>query len=94
MTIDRASLEELVQNADIEGFLAQGAPADEYDLEVDSLLRRIHGIAPGVATPTTLIALFEDVWREAFSLSEEEIMKRRPAFEEITDKILHFFPEA
>jgi hypothetical protein len=93
MTIDRASLEELIQNADIEGFIAKGSPADEYDLEVDSVLKVLQQIPPGLATGTRIISLFEDVWRKAFSLSEDEIMDRREAFEEIADKLLHFFPD-
>ncbi len=92
MNVDLESLEELIRTADIEGYLAEGAPQDEYDLEIATLLSGLHAIPPGLATREKLIALLETVWQSAFSLPPADLLERRSAFEAIADKLLHFFP--
>ena len=92
MNVDLESLEELIRTADIEGYLAEGAPQDEYDLEIAALLTRLHEIPPGDATREHLVSLLETVWQSAFSLSPADLLERRPAFMAIADKLLHFFP--
>ena len=92
---DRASIEELVAAADVEGFLVDGAPADEYDSEAEALFRAIEHFPTADLVRERLMPILERIWRESFSLSDGDVAKRGPALRGLAEQIARFFgPEA
>lgn len=91
MTIDLESVNDLITEADIEGFIADGAPADEYESEVEEIFAALVELPAEDATKDEIVAIFDGVWKKNFSLPDTELLKRRPAFEKVVDRILHHF---
>jgi hypothetical protein len=92
---DIESIQELVATADIEGFIAEGAPADEYETEAELLFLQIENLPTAELTPDTILPLAEDVWARGFSLDAEALMKRREKLLTLAQEIARFFgPEA
>lgn len=92
---DLASLQELVRNADPEGYLADGAPQDEYDQEEQRLYQAIRDRATADLTVPTLEPIFEQVWQQSAHLTAEQLANCRPALLSLAKEIARFFgPEA
>lgn len=91
--MDLESIDELIRTQDIEGFLAGGAPEDEYAPEIEEVYAQLRALPVQQASREHLVALLEGVWAKAFSLSASELEIRRPGFEAIVTKIRHFFVE-
>ena len=91
MRIDLESVNDLTTEADVEGFIADGAPADEYECEVEDVFAALSALPAERATKEAIVAIYERVWAANFSLSDAELLKRRPAFEGIVERILHHF---
>jgi hypothetical protein len=91
MTVDWESLDELLRVQDVEGLIAAGAPGDEYEPEIEELLARLEEIPPGTASQVKIVSIFEDVWRQKFSATEQMLDQRRPHFVEIADKLLEHY---
>jgi hypothetical protein len=91
MTIDLDSVNDLVTEQDVEGFIADGAPADEYESEAEEVFAALFALPTPEATRERILAILEQTWKKNFSLSEYELNQRRPAFEKIVERILHFF---
>jgi hypothetical protein len=88
---DLHSIQELVREADIEGLIADDAPADEYDPEALSILKAIQPLATAQITVQSLTPIIETVWLAAFST----ISGREAAIAVLAQQIAHFFgPEA
>jgi hypothetical protein len=91
MTIDLDSVNDLVTEQDVEGFIADGAPADEYEGEVEEVFAALHALPSAEATPDRILAILEQTWTKNFKLSDEALQQRRPRLEKIVERILHFF---
>jgi hypothetical protein len=91
MQIDLDSVNDLVTEQDVEGFIADGAPADEYEGEVEELFSALLALPAAEATSERLVAILEQTLRRNFNLSEAELKQRRPGFEKIVARILHHF---
>jgi hypothetical protein len=91
MTIDLDSVNDLVTEQDVEGFIADGAPADEYESEVEEVFAALLSLPAEEATQQRILAILEQTWKKNFSLSDDELKQRRPALEKIVERILHFF---
>ena len=93
---DRASIRELVRDADVEGFISiHGAPADEYDPEADELHATIAHLAISDITASRLLPTLEAIWRRNHIDDDAELALRRPALEALAQQIARFFgPEA
>jgi hypothetical protein len=92
---DLASIKELTRNADIEGFIADGAPADEYDAEAEDLFRAIQHFATKELVPVRLMPILKRIWAVSFNVSGDELVSRTPALEALAAQIARFFgPEA
>jgi hypothetical protein len=92
---DLASIKELVQTADVEGFIADGTPADEYDHEAELILAAIAHLTTADLVEPTLMPHLESIWRESFIDDSAELDSRRPALEGLAQQIARFFgPEA
>lgn len=92
---DLTSIKELVQTADVEGFIADGAPADEYDHEAESIHAAIGHLTTAQITVGNLMPSLETVWRKSFIDDDAELALRRPALLGLAQQIARFFgPEA
>ncbi|HVG27673.1 MAG TPA: hypothetical protein VM865_08720 [Acidobacteriaceae bacterium] len=88
---DLHSVQELTANADVEGFIAAGAPVDEYETEAEQLFKAIATWSTEELTSVRLLPILEEIWAEAFSFDEAEVAKRRPALEKLAADIERFF---
>ena len=92
---DIESIQELVATADVEGFIADGAPSDEYETEAELLFVAIENFPTAELLTPDILAILEPIWRKNFSLDEADIALRRPALEGLAQQIERFFgPEA
>jgi hypothetical protein len=91
MKIDLDSVNDLVTEQDVEGFIADGAPADEYEGEVEELFSALLALPAEEATSGRIVAILKQTWQTNFSLSDAELERRGPGLEKIAERILHFF---
>lgn len=92
---DLESLQQLVREADIEGHLAEGAPADEYEPEEEALFAAIAHLPTADLTAGNLRPILETLWRKSFNLSDAELASRVSAIAALAAQIERFFgPEA
>ena len=91
MTVDQESVEELFTTHDIEGLIAAGAPADEYEPEMEQLIEALAAIPTGQATQSRIIAILDEIWRKDFSATEERLAHLRPAFESLANTLLEHY---
>jgi hypothetical protein len=92
---DLASINELVATADIEGFIAGGAPTDEYESEAEELHAAIGHFTIAEVTTTRILPILQPIWQKSFNLSTDELAGRQPALLTLAQQIERFFgPEA
>jgi len=92
---DLDSIQELVATADIEGFIAEGSPADEYEIEAEELFDAIVGWSTAELTADRLEPVITEIWGRAFSLIPAVLDTRQPKIAELAQQIARFFgPEA
>ena len=92
---DRASINELVATADVEGFIAEGAPDDEYESESEQFFAAIRQFPTADLIPAQLLPILERIWRESFSLDDAALAERRVGLTGLAGQIARFFgPEA
>lgn len=92
---DLHSIQELVSQADIEGFIADGAPADEYETEADELLDAIQAWPQKDLVTERLLPELQRVWTSAFTLDDSALSQRTVKLRELAGQIERFFgPDA
>lgn len=91
---DLDSIQELVATADVDGFIADGGPADEYETEADALFQQIKGFATAELLTARLLPVLETVWKGSFELSAGDLAERRPKLLELASQIERFFGPA
>ena len=92
---DLASIQELLRNADPEGHLAEGAPADEYEPEEKEFFATIADFSTAELVATTLVPILDRIWQKSFNLDEDGLAKRRPALLSLAKEIERYFgPES
>ncbi len=92
---DADSIQELVATADVEGFIADGAPADEYETEAEQVLIALETWTTAEITEARLLPVLEEIWTAAFALEDSTLATRRPKLRELAGQIARFFgPEA
>ena len=92
---DLESIQELMREADPEGHIAEGAPADEYEPEEEDLFAAIKHFSTADLIATNLLPIIEDIWRKSFSLDANALIQRKPALNSLAQQIERFFgPEA
>jgi hypothetical protein len=89
--IDLESIQQLVREADPEGYLANGAPADEYEPEEELLLVSLAPLPSQQMLVMNLLPVIEEVWRTSFALDDEALADRRPALMALALQIERFF---
>ena len=92
---DLESIRELVRDADVEGFIQAGAPADEYDTEAEQLHAAIAHLRPEEITVAGQLPILEAIWRKSFADDDAELAQRQPALQKLAEQVTRFFgPEA
>jgi len=92
---DIDSIQELVATADVEGFIAEGSPADEYETEAELLFNAVENFPTADILAPKILAILDDIWSKSFSLDPTALAKRKPALESLAQQIERFFgPEA
>jgi len=81
-----------LDNVDVEGLLSAGSPKDEYDMEaslIESGIARLSDSGRHTLSRDEVVQVISEVWNEQFGpYSEEELARRRSAFEQVADEIL------
>jgi hypothetical protein len=88
---DVNSIKELTRDADIEGFIADGAPADEYDAEAEDLFKAIEHYATKELVAARLMPILKRIWAVNFNVGGDELESRLPALEGLANQIAFFF---
>lgn len=88
MNIDRDILNQILRAEDIEGFIASGAPQDEYASEADAIHEMVSDLPSDHFSHENIMAILADVWRNNFNLSDSDIELRLPAMRHIVVQIL------
>lgn len=92
---DIDSIRELVASADVEGFIAHGAPADEYETEAELLFSAVENFPTADLVSAKLLPILQDIWRRSFSLNEASLAQRALKLQALAQQIARFFgPEA
>ena len=92
---DLHSIQELVALGDVDGFIAEGAPPDEYESEADDLFESIRHLTTDELVVDNLSPILEAIWQESFKLGENDLVAKRPKLHELARQIERFFgPEA
>lgn len=88
---DRQSLNELLATADVEGFIAQGDPPDEYETEAEQLYNAVRNWPTRELIAERILPVLETIWTQAFSLDDREIQNRRVKLRQLAAQIQRFF---
>lgn len=92
---DMASIGELVATTDVEGFIAEGSPVDEYETEAELLFARIREFATDDLVAGKLMPILREIWSRSFDLNESGLALREPKLQELAGQVERFFgPEA
>ena len=92
---DLESIRELVREADPEGHIAEGSPADEYEPEEDAIFARIADFSTEQLTAANVQPILEQTWQDSFAHDAAALEKSRPALQSLARQIERFFgPEA
>jgi hypothetical protein len=92
---DLASIKDLVRDADTEDFIANGAPADEYDHEAEQLHASIGRFPTSDLTEANIVPHIETIWSRNFDYDEAVRASIRPKLVALAQQIARFFgPEA
>ena len=88
---DLHSIQELVATADVDGFIADGAPADEYETEAEALFAQIQGFSTAELLGARLLPILEGIWQSSFQLGPADLAQRRPKLLALAGQIERFF---
>ena len=88
MTITIKQIEAALYAEDIEGLIAQGAPADEYDAEAEAISLKLADLHADEYTLPNLTITITIVWATAFHLDGDSINLRMPAFQNVARALL------
>jgi hypothetical protein len=91
MIVDEESIEELFTTTDLEGLIADGAPADEYEPEMEQLIEALAQIPTGEASQSKIVDILTGIWRTDFSASEDRLEALRPGFESLANTLLEHY---
>ena len=92
---DLSSIKELVRDADTEGFIANGSPADEYDGEAEQIFAIFGRWTTAQLTVPNLVPIIEKAWTRSFGYDDGILTIARPKLEGLAKQIARFFgPEA
>jgi len=91
MNVDFDALDELFRMHDVLGLISIGCPDDEYTPEVERIYAQLDSLLTGEASVDKLISIFRSVYKHMFTLSDVELRKKYPQFEEIAEKVIAYW---
>lgn len=82
-------ISELLRHQDIEGLISIGAPVDEYQAEAEMICNRVGEAEQELSRLTTdqVLSIVEEIWKEMFDLSDEQLAKRHDAFQRVAIRL-------
>lgn len=86
---NHASIQQLLQTADIEGLIALGAPRDEYTSEAASFAEAMALLPAAERTEAQLYAILAALWAERFSLDNAALKLRAQALLQVVRALLN-----
>lgn len=81
-------IEESLRAADIEGYIAFGAPSDEYASEAEIISVALAALDENEVNVENVAAVISEVWRESFNLDASDLEARRAAIYGVSRSIL------
>lgn len=88
MQITVSSIDSILIQEDIEGFIEAGAPTDEYQDEAAQIAAAITLLAEEDFRDKNILAIISLVWMKSFELGEEDMALRLSALRCVTRAIL------
>ncbi len=85
--LDPEHINDLLVAEDIEGFIALGAPQDEYASEAAMITQALSGLGSEQYTQENILAIIAAAW-STFGLAPEELELRIPAMQRVASAIL------
>ena len=77
--------------ADVENFIADGAPPDEYETEAALLFGQIQHLPTDELRAARILPILESIWNRSFELDDPSLLERRPKLAELAGQIERFF---
>ncbi|MGE3771260.1 MAG: hypothetical protein AB7G06_09970 [Bdellovibrionales bacterium] len=87
MTLSFQLLDQALRDEDIEGFIALGAPADEYTSEAHEIASIVNGTSESQMSEAAILEAFVSVWARSFNLGPEEMEMRLPAIRKVVQQV-------
>ena len=95
MRIDEGVIHRIINDEDIEGLLAAGAPNDEYERETVLICARIRQLSGSEFTEDQVARIVTDAWNEMFGpFDDPEHRLREPAYRRVAQRILQLLEKA
>lgn len=88
---DLHSIQELVAASDIESFIAEGSPADEYETEAEDIFNVLQSWPTSDLTTERILPVVEGAWTQSFGLDDKGLEQRRVKLRELAGQIERFF---
>lgn len=89
MTPESASVQQVLNDEDMEGLLRLGAPLDEYQTEAEMISKAIAQVSESELSGEHLTAVVRTVWTEMFGpFSEQQSQQREAAFQRVARRLL------
>jgi hypothetical protein len=82
------TINEYLREEDVEGLIAIGAPADEYESEAKDIARALDAFQPAEQTGANIAAALALIWARYFNLSADDMALRLPSLQRVAGKIL------
>lgn len=81
-------IDKALRESDIEGLIAGGAPADEYEGEAEMIAAAIGALPPADFTHENVVEIITYIWADSFDLDEEAMARRQDALEKLAAIVL------
>ena len=88
MRITAQTIASLLRQADIEGYIELGAPADEYDSEAQALALAFAELNENEITVENIAAIIAEAWKQNFNLGETELSMRKVEIHNFAEAIV------
>lgn len=87
MKVEKKQIGLLLQQEDIEGLIAAGAPIDEYDSEAEYIFIALKELADDESNIENITSIISLIWVKNFDLSQEDLITREPFLRNVARKI-------
>ena len=91
MKISSKTIEAFLREADIEGYIDLGAPADEYSSEAEIIASAVSQLEHFEINEENIISIIFAVWKKSFNLDNSDLQARKPAISSVTERIIKYY---